>query len=227
MRPWILIALTACAGEPETAAVSIDEPSTAEAVVAEAPRGDDIPWDVAVVDADEDGVATEDGDCDDLDPDVHPFVPLDTCDGVDSDCDGELDEDYAGGFVVDNVSLDLGELADEEAIIVGYAFPDGDEDAFRFEVDDGYGWFSVEAWLYGTPEDVDLSLELVWLEDANGAYRGVVATADDDGAGGFETLDHGGETFTDDSGLYEVRVRAESGSSCSSPYTLQIQTGGL
>ncbi|MGM0574977.1 MAG: putative metal-binding motif-containing protein, partial [Myxococcota bacterium] len=51
-------------------------------------------------DKDEDGFTECEGDCDDEDPDVHPAVDGDwVCDGVDADCDGETDEDFAGiGF---------------------------------------------------------------------------------------------------------------------------------
>jgi phosphate transport system protein len=38
------------------------------------------------------GHAPQDGDCDDLDPAVHPGV-VDDCDGVDDDCDDQVDED--------------------------------------------------------------------------------------------------------------------------------------
>ena len=42
-------------------------------------------------DADGDGVTAEDGDCDDTDPAVYPGAE-EACDGVDNDCDQEIDE---------------------------------------------------------------------------------------------------------------------------------------
>ena len=39
------------------------------------------------------GHAAVAGDCDDTDASVHPGAPVDVCDDVDNDCDGEVDED--------------------------------------------------------------------------------------------------------------------------------------
>jgi len=44
-------------------------------------------------DADGDGFCTETGDCDDNDPDIYPGAP-ERCNGLDDDCDGDIDEDF-------------------------------------------------------------------------------------------------------------------------------------
>ncbi len=44
-------------------------------------------------DPDGDGFDNSQGDCDDTDPRVHPYV-TEICDGIDNDCDGEIDEGF-------------------------------------------------------------------------------------------------------------------------------------
>jgi len=46
----------------------------------------------------EPGWATVDGDCDDSDPSSNPGVAMDYCDGVNNDCDDEIDEDSKAGW---------------------------------------------------------------------------------------------------------------------------------
>lgn len=62
----------ACRGRPETTTDDSDAPSS--------------------MDADGDGYEANHGDCDDADAAIHPDI-LDVCDGVDNDCDRQVDED--------------------------------------------------------------------------------------------------------------------------------------
>ncbi|MBI3250188.1 MAG: PD40 domain-containing protein [Deltaproteobacteria bacterium] len=52
-------------------------------------------------DADHDGYSTTGGDCDDTDPDIHPGA-TEVCDGVDDDCDGQIDENLQQIFYRDS-----------------------------------------------------------------------------------------------------------------------------
>jgi PKD repeat protein len=56
-------------------------------------------------DIDEDGFCTEQGDCDNNDPNIYPGAP-ELCDGKDNDCDGQIDEDFVG--VVENLGQPCG-----------------------------------------------------------------------------------------------------------------------
>jgi hypothetical protein len=188
-------------------------------------------WSGPAGDADGDGFTVAEGDCDDGDALATPLTGTDACDGVDSDCDGAIDEDFAGDDYEpnDDQGFDLGELgAEGEAFAQGFLFPDSDVDRFRFRVVDAdFAWFSVEAWLYDVPEDADYALELGWVEDLSGNDRGLVAQADDGGPGGYEILEWGGVVGQDNSGVYELAIRAERGSGCAFPYRLQVLSGGL
>ena len=55
---------------------------------------------VEVVDADADGYGVVDGDCDDSDGSIHPFAD-EYCDGVDNNCDGQIDEGVKETFYLD------------------------------------------------------------------------------------------------------------------------------
>ena len=55
-------------------------------------------------DADGDGYAAEEGDCDDTDALTSPGA-LEACDGWDNDCDGEIDEEMAASAVSSVVPL--------------------------------------------------------------------------------------------------------------------------
>ena len=105
--------------------------------------------------------------------------------------------------------------------------PVGDVDAVRVAVTDGlFDVFDIEAFVYQAPPDVDVAIELRWLADPDGNDRGVVVTADANGPGGLEQINWAGNAFSDDSGTYEVVVRAVSGSACDVPVWVQVLLGG-
>jgi len=54
----------------------------------------------ATIDEDGDGYTVEDGDCDDEDANVSPAAEED-CDGIDNDCDGDIDEELMVTFYAD------------------------------------------------------------------------------------------------------------------------------
>ena len=192
--------------------------------------GDSEPWVDPGTDDDGDGYTIEDGDCDDGDPAIHPGVGSDGCDGEDNDCDGDVDEDFDEDEYEpnDDRGYYLGTMKSEaEVLLFGYLATDDDVDRFRFWIeDDAWSWFNIEAWLYAVPANADYALELVWVEDVHGEEQGTVASVDDAGNGGIESLDWGGDVMLADGGLYEVVVRSSGGSSCAAPYQLQIITGG-
>lgn len=188
------------------------------------------PWwdESAPTDVDADGWTSVDGDCDDLDATVNPDAE-DACDGRDDDCDGEVDEAFDGDESEpnDDDATDLGDLEEEShRLVFGYIFEEADVDRFQVRVvDDDWTWFSLEAWLYGVPADADYAIEIRWVLDGDGVDRGIVASADENGDGGYEVADWGGDPTEDVSGLYEVSVLSRRGAGCASPYTLELILG--
>lgn len=90
MRAFLLL-IVACGSEsaksPDTGAAASGEDSAADSAA-----------DTAPVDGDDDGYTTEDGDCDDSDPDAHPGADEVWYDGADQACDGgdDFDQDADG-----------------------------------------------------------------------------------------------------------------------------------
>jgi hypothetical protein len=175
-------------------------------------------------DADADGYTTEDGDCDDGQASVHPGVPTDACDGLDNDCDGDIDED---AVVVESDPY-LGDLTDTDfAFGDGFLFPEGDRDIYTFEITDGwFDNFHIQVFIYQVDADVDVTLQLTHLGASGVPADGVVATVDATGLGGWEELNYeGGDFGSDSSGTYTLEVIANQGAACRTPYVLQIGGG--
>ena len=182
-------------------------------------------------DTDGDGVTTCDDDCDDAEPAVYPGAE-DVCDELDNDCDGDVNEDTAsvGDEYEPNdlAGYDLGDLSSSQRALQGFLSVSTDEDRFRFEVDDYWLYdFYVDAQLTSVPAGVDLALELLQIQDADGNYVGATMdTSDGAGAGESESVYTGGTWDEDDAGLYEVAVTSSSGIDCQTPFTLLIDCGG-
>ena len=228
MKLWCtllaLLTLTGCgeSSHDDTAAPAAPSPAEDETAGGGDTGGEEAtPWWDEVADNDGDGFSSDE-DCDDSDAATHP-EGQESCDGVDNDCDGVVDEDV----VEDEPDADLGTLSPKSEVFASqYLFPEADEDRYRFYIEDTYlDYFDIEVWLYQIPEDADYAIELYWIEDVDGVDQGLVAAADTVQRGGVEFLNYSGKTLLDDTGWYEIVVIAAEGASCAAPYQLQILTG--
>ncbi len=188
-------------------------------------------WRQSPGDADGDGFTVGQGDCNDGRADVHPGIAWDGCDGRDSDCDGEVDQDDTGDAWEpnDTVASNLGDLTQVvETLIFGTVPSPADVDRFLFYVEDGSAsWFDIEVWIYGVPPSADFALSLEWVEDVAGQYQGVVDSRDSAGKGGSEFVEYSGLPTLDETGWYEVQLQSSVGGDCRAPYWLQILVGGV
>jgi hypothetical protein len=157
MRPLViatlLLALSACRTDPEK------------------PDTDTLPPDDTgpdVVDADGDGYGTDE-DCDDGDAAVHPGAE-ELCDGLDNDCDDEVDEGVIGTFHADGDGDGYG---DPDTAISACTPPDGYvEDATDCDDGDADSWPGAPERCDGADNDcdgeVDEELNELWYADADG-----------------------------------------------------------
>ncbi len=180
-------------------------------------------------DEDNDGYTTEQGDCDDHNPDVYPGAE-DLCDPFDNDCDGRLNEDSVGYDMFepnDNNPFDLGDLTGSLDTVDSFIHEPDDEDHFTFYVYDGWAdWFDIVLDLSGVPQGVDLGLELYLVDDVDHNYVGLVASSDDGGPGDPEYIDYDGSYWGDDTGTYEIVIYSESGYDCDDAYVIIVSGGG-
>ena len=178
------------------------------------------------LDDDGDGYSENDGDCDDSDRGVHPGAH-DACDGVDEDCDGQIDEDSASDDPYepnDDNPTWLGALEDNDSHeIVATLHNDIDDDRYSFYVDDSWTWdeFPVTVTLSNIPSDATYKLTLNRLESDGGEKP--VGEVDETFGTGTLTLVLEDETGPDDGGTYEIVVGAVANADCGRTYLLTVQ----
>ncbi len=180
----------------------------------------------ASTDNDRDGDGYSDMDCNDEDPFVNPGE-YDLCDGIDNDCDGQMDEDAIWDEDEDFPIYDLGEVYGGDVVsISGLLYPEYDTDIYRFSIQDGlFGWFFIDALLDSVSEFADVSLALVRLREGElGIYEEVIEV-DSYGHGESEFVSYPGQAFHDDSGTYQLIVQTLSGADCEAPYDIIMEFG--
>ena len=198
-------------------------------------------------DRDGDGF-TADVDCDDNDPLINPDQVDDVCNGVDADCDGNVDEDWSentntGLFYEPNQDINTAYQLGNDSNIGGtiqantadldtagridvsaYIFDGTDVDTYVFTSYDQWndGGFTVR--VESVPSTVDIALAVDFM-DQSGNLTTDIIVMDDAGTGNAEELQVSeGWTLTGYStGTYYVRVYSTNGGShCADPYELSI-----
>jgi hypothetical protein len=183
----------------------------------------------SATDDDGDGISEDDGDCDDTDPSIHPGAS-DRCNGVDDDCDGEIDEDallddsYEPN---DSVASDLGDLDEGSPLeVTALLYNDEDVDRYGFYVDDltledwSIEVFTITITLSNIPDDATYLLTLNRTSSDTG--ESTPGQLDQEFGTGSVSITLNDTEFVDDSGDFEMSVEAVAGADCSSAYLLSI-----
>lgn len=184
-------------------------------------------------DADGDRQTENQGDCDDGDATVYTGA-AESCDSVDNDCDGSINEDYEDLYEPNDsetTAYNLGEIDTEDVFSTGAsttiseltAHAATDHDWFYFDVDDEiYDNADITVSATRLPANTTWVLEL-W--DCNDGMGRCQMHTSDSGSGSL-TVAFSGDTFDDDEDLWAIRAYTTtwSNSGCSTRFQISVST---
>jgi hypothetical protein len=176
-----------------------------------------------LVDDDKDGYTENEGDCDDTDRNVHPEA-VDTCDGVDTDCDGTFDEDSASddpNEPNDSQPTYMGSLKETKTLSgVGIIHNDDDLDRFKFALhDSGTSLFTLTMTLANIPAD---GTYLFTFNRLSSDGEQSVGQVDKIFGTGSLTLVYKDVFGKEDGGAYELVVESIAGADCAQSYSVNV-----
>ena len=146
----------------------------------------------------------------------------DDCDGLDNDCNGNVDDAWDGDIYEPNESssgaYSLGYLSSNSSVTVyGYVFDGSDVDVYKVRVSDTWSSdFGLDVYLNSVPANADLDLEITKGSSSWSSTSGL--------DGDSESINIGEISWSDQSGWYTITVYPYSSSdiSCSDSYQLSI-----
>ena len=226
MRLWLLLSLVGCSFKAAgTAGETVSGPSSTDTAgpsddTGDPSSGEGEPPDPELSDDDLDGYTEAEGDCDDDDAGVRPGLP-DGCDGIDNDCDDDIDEDAREEDPHepnDTVGHDLGDLDAVGSFEVD-AFLHDEDDVDRFEfvyTDSPIDFDTLTVELTNFTGDITYKMKIISLESGDAVYEGFSTPSDD--ALSFELE----SAIGSDSATFQVIISSLGGAGCTTPYRLNI-----